>query len=136
MFALSSLRLTVILMVLVIFLPLFCAFFAKAFGGFRRLDNATPREFLASTHGLASRLNHAQTNSFEGLAIFIGAVLMALYAFVPISVINQLALVYLGSRLLFIISYAFNWATFRSVSWVIGLMSCLMMFFFAFYVSN
>lgn len=135
MFAVDSLRLTIVLMVVAVLLPFICAITAKMTGGFGLKDNATPREFLASTQGVSARLHAAQLNSFEGLAIFLAAVLVALYAFVPIDIINQMAAVYVSSRLLFIFSYALNLPMIRSVSWAIGLVSCLGLFGLAFMLS-
>lgn len=132
MLALDSLRLTIILMVLAVLLPFVCAIIAKIVGGFRFADNAQPRAFLAKTEGLAARIHAAQLNGFEGLPIFLAAVLMALYAFVPVHIINQLAGVYIASRLLFIISYAMNLSMVRSVSWAIGIVACLLLFGLAF----
>lgn len=132
MLALDSLRLTIILMVLAVLLPFVCAIIAKMVGGFRFADNAQPRAFLAKTEGLSARIHAAQLNSFEGLPIFLAAVLMALYAFVPVHIINQLAGVYIASRLLFIISYAMNLSMVRSVSWAIGIVACLLLFGLAF----
>lgn len=132
MLVLDSLRLTIVLMVLAVLLPFVCAMIAKAVGGFRLADNADPRAFLAKTEGLAARIHAAQLNSFEGLPIFLAAVLMALYAFVPVHIINQIAGVYVASRLLFIISYAMNLSMVRSVSWIIGMVACLLLFGLAF----
>ncbi len=113
-------------------LPFVFAFFAKMVGGFRfKVDNETPREFLAKTTGLAARLNAAQANSFESLPIFIGAVLIAMYCFVPQNVVNGVAWLYVLLRVIYGVAYAANLATFRSVIWTLSFVCCLQLFYLA-----
>ena len=113
-------------------LPFIFAFLAKMTGGFDlKKDNQNPRAFLAQTKGLSSRLNAVQANSFESLPIFIGAVLIAMYCFVPQNVINGMAWLYVVLRIIYGVAYAMNLATFRSVVWGLSLMCCLQLFYFA-----
>lgn len=112
-------------------LPFVFALLAKITGGFRLVDNANPREFLAKTTGLAARLNSAQTNSFEGLPMFLAAVLVAMYCFVPQNVINALAWLYVFLRMGYGMAYAFNLSLLRSVLWFLGMSCCLALFYFA-----
>lgn len=132
LFANTNIKLTIILMVIACLLPFACAALAKYLGGFNIKDNQTPREFLANTHGVAARLNHAQTNSFESLPIFLASVLIALYTFVPVSIINMLATGYLIFRICFIASYATNLSLLRSVTWMFSLGFCIMLFILAY----
>lgn len=112
-------------------LPLVFAMLAKIVGGFRRADNANPRAFLAQTTGMAARLNAAQANSFEGLPIFLAAVLVAMYCFVPQNVINVLSWLYVLLRIGYGMAYALDWSLLRSVLWFFGLLCCLALFYFA-----
>ena len=113
-------------------LPFIFAFLAKMTGGFDlKKDNQNPRAFLAQTKGLSSRLIAVQANSFESLPIFIGAVLIAMYCFVPQNVINGMAWLYVVLRIIYGVAYAMNLATFRSVVWGLSLMCCLQLFYFA-----
>lgn len=130
----DSERLTIFLIVVVCLLPFVCAIFAKSLGGYRTSDNQQPRVFLANLTGAASRLNAAQSNSFEGLPLFVVSVLVAMHYFVPTVVINQMLMVYVLSRILYIIAYAKNWALFRSVVWGVGTVSCLVLLYFAWFI--
>ncbi|MFA9486571.1 MULTISPECIES: MAPEG family protein [Moraxella] len=112
-------------------LPFLFAVFAKITGGFRLVDNANPREFLAKTTGMAARFNAAQTNSFESLPIFLAAVIVAMYCFVPQNVINVLAWLYVFLRIGYGAAYALDWSLLRSLLWMLGLMCCLALFAFA-----
>ncbi|MGK8251806.1 MAPEG family [Moraxella lacunata] len=113
-------------------LPFVFAFLAKMVSGFDfKTDNQNPRAFLAQTTGLSARLNAVQANSFESLPIFIGAVLVAMYCFVPQNVVNGMAWLYVVLRLIYGVAYAMNLATFRSVVWGLSLVCCLQLFYFA-----
>lgn len=112
-------------------LPLVFAMLAKIVGGFRRADNTNPRAFLAQTTGMAARLNAAQANSFEGLPIFLAAVLVAMYCFVPQNVINVLSWLYVLLRIGYGMAYALDLSVLRSVLWFLGLLCCLVLFYFA-----
>ena len=103
-------------------LPYVFAIIAKMMGGFKPHDNQNPREFLAKTTGLAARANAAQQNSFEGLPLFIAAILMAEYMVVPQAIIMNLGMAYLIFRVLYGICYLANWATLRSIIWLLSLL--------------
>ncbi|OOR91320.1 hypothetical protein B0181_03165 [Moraxella caviae] len=111
--------------------PLLWALLAKVAGGFRWQDNENPREFLAKTNGMAARLNAAQANTFEGLPIFLAAVMVAMYCFVPQNVVNAFAWLYVLLRTAYAACYALNFATLRSVVWLLGMMICVALFVFA-----
>lgn len=111
-------------------LPYICAALAKMTGGFNaKIDNANPRVFLANTQGVSARFNYAQLNSFESLPIFIAAVFLATYSFVPQQIINVLSWLYVALRIIYIAAYALNWSLFRSVVWLLSLLCCLMLFY-------
>lgn len=113
-------------------LPYVFAILSKQVGGFDfKKDNHHPREFLAKTTGLSARLNAVQANSFENLPIFIGAVLLAMYCFVPQNIINFLAWFYVLLRVVYGVAYALDLAVFRSVIWGLSLMCCLQLFYFS-----
>ncbi len=103
-------------------LPYVFAMIAKMVGGFKAKDNQNPREFLAKTTGLAARANAAQQNSFEGLPLFIAAILMAEYMVVPQSIVMNLGIAYLVLRILYGICYLANWAMLRSIIWLLALL--------------
>ncbi|MCG3873758.1 MAPEG family protein [Psychrobacter sp. Ps7] len=122
-------------MVVASLLPLAMALTAKAIGGFSLADNAHPRDFLQGTTGAAARANAAQQNSYETLPIFLAAVLTAMLFFVPQSIINILAWLYVLIRIGFCVAYITNLATFRSILWALSIACCLMLFYLAIRVS-
>jgi uncharacterized MAPEG superfamily protein len=95
---------------------------AKMAGGFQGRDNQHPREFLAQTTGLAARANAAQQNSFEGLPLFIAAILMAEYMVLSQTVIMTFGIAYLVLRVVYGVCYLANWATLRSIVWLLSLL--------------
>ena len=103
-------------------MPYVFAIIAKQAGGFKAKDNQNPREFLAKKTGLAARANAAQQNSFESLPLFIAAVLLAEYMVVPQSVVMTFGIAYLVFRVCFGLCYLVNWATLRSIFWLLSLL--------------
>ena len=103
-------------------LPYVFAMIAKKTAGFKAKDNQHPRDFLAKTTGLAARANAAQQNSFESLPLFIAAVLMAEYLVMPQSLIMTFGIGYLIFRVLYGICYLANWATLRSIMWLLSML--------------
>lgn len=124
----QSLSVAIYAMMMACILPFVFAITAKVLGGFKDADNANPRAFLAQTTGKASYANAVQANSFESLPMFLSAVLLAIYCFVPQVVINGLAWLYVFIRIGFGICYIYNIALLRSILWVLS-MACIFMLF-------
>jgi uncharacterized MAPEG superfamily protein len=104
------------------FLPYICTGIAKASGGYRLSDNHDPRDFLESLNGLARRAHAAQLNSFEVTPAFAAAVLVAhLVGNAELVTLNVLAVLFITSRLLYIICYLADWAVLRSLVWFAGM---------------
>jgi uncharacterized MAPEG superfamily protein len=108
---------------IVILLPIVCAGIAKfCGGGFRMRDNHDPRDFLESLEGLPRRAHAAQQNSFEAIPGFAAGVIIAHVAGVAqLVTIDVLAVLFVTSRLLYIIFYLADLAALRSLVWFIGL---------------
>jgi len=105
-----------------IFLPYVCTGIAKASGGFRLSDNHDPRDFLESLNGLARRAHAAQLNSFEVTPAFAAAVIVAhLVGNAELVTINVLSVLFITSRLLYIIFYLADLAILRSLMWFVGM---------------
>ncbi|WP_434353153.1 MAPEG family protein [Psychrobacter sp. HD31] len=117
------------LMALACLLPFAFAIIAKVIAGFKAVDNSNPREFMAKQTGLAARVDAIQKNSFESLPMFLAAMLVAMLFFVPQQIINYLAVLYVGLRVAYGFAYILNWATLRSVLWLLS-MACIMMLFY------
>lgn len=103
-------------------LPYVFTLIAKKSAGFSTKDNQNPRAFLEKSSGLASRANAAQQNSFESLPLFIAAILMAEYLVMPQSLIMTFGIGYLIFRVLYGICYLANWATLRSIMWLLSML--------------
>lgn len=128
----SELSYVIVAVAVACLLPYMFALFAKTTGGFNfKVDNRNPRAFLDKTQGISARLNAAQANSFEGLPMFIGAVLLAMYCFVPQHIINALAWLYVLLRVAYGLAYAYDLASLRSVIWGLSLGCCLLLFYFS-----
>ena len=127
----DSLKVTISALLVACFLPFIWTVIAKLAGGLKSLGNQNPRAFLATTTGMAARANAAQANSFETLPMFLAAVGMAVYCFVPQVVVNGLAWMYVGIRLMYGLAYVFNLATLRSILWFLSMACIVMLFVFA-----
>lgn len=105
-----------------IFLPYVCTGIAKASGGYRLQDNHDPRDFLESLNGFARRAHAAQLNSFEVTPAFAAAVIVAhLVGNAELVTINVLSVLFITSRLLYIICYLADWAIMRTLVWLVGM---------------
>lgn len=117
-----------------IFLPLFCAAYAKKKAGFSMADdNSDPRGFLAKTEGVPARANAAQQNCYETFPPFAAAVIIAhATGDAGQGIINFWAGVFVLSRLAYIYCYVADKAALRSVAFSIGLLSVIALFIAAF----
>lgn len=100
-------------------LPIAAAGTAK--WGFRDYDNANPREWLSRQTGFRARANAAQQNSYEGLPLFVGAVLVASFTQGPQPIIDQLAVLHVLLRIAYLVCYLGNRPTLRSLVWIAAL---------------
>ncbi len=107
-------------------MPIICAGISK--WGASDFDNASPREWLARQEGHRKRANAAQANSWEAFALFSTAVLVALHNNVDAQKLDNLAVFFIVSRVLFIAFYLMNRSTLRSLAWLAGLFTTLTIF--------
>ena len=105
-------------------LPYFCAGVAK-FGaepGRPAYDNSNPRAWLAQqTQPWRVRANSAQSNGFESLPFFIGAVIIAHQLGAAQGRLDILAFLYVVLRMLYCIAYVAGFATPRTILWILAL---------------
>lgn len=120
-------RISFICIVIAVFQPYLWTFLAKLGGSKDGVvyDNTQPRVSLAQLHGWPLRASWAQQNSFEALPVFVAAVLMAHVAQVPTTLIDTCAVVFVLLRFVYFGCYVANWATLRSLVWLIGILVCL-----------
>ncbi|MDB2360316.1 MAPEG family protein [Porticoccaceae bacterium] len=87
-----------------------------------KYSNRAPRAMQPKLEGLSQRAHWAEQNSFEILPAFIAAVLVAHFAGAEQVLVDQLALGFVVSRVLYSICYLTDWATLRSLIWTVGLL--------------
>jgi uncharacterized MAPEG superfamily protein len=113
--------------------PIICTGGAKLAGSRKGpsgpLDNNNPRRWLAQQTGVAERLNAAQQNSWEALAVFAPAVLTAQAMAAPQDRVDLLAMAFIAARVVYIALYAADAATLRTLVWVVGFGASLALFF-------
>ena len=108
-------------------LPIVATGIAK-WGG-KAFNNRRPREWLAQQQGYRLRANAAQANSWEALAIFGFALLAAYQRTAPSSTIDVLSVVFVVSRLLFLLFYLADIHLARTAVWFVGFAASLALFF-------
>ena len=100
-------------------LPYISAYIAKA-GAFDLKDNKAPREWGARQAGWRARAYSSQANGFEGLPLFIGAVVIAHQLGAAQATLDILALAYVVLRVIYIGVYIWGIGALRSAVWTLG----------------
>jgi len=107
-------------------LPIVWAACAKIGGeGF---DNSRPRAYQRSLAGWRLRAHWAQENSYEAFPPFAAGVVIAHMVNGPSVLINTLAIVFIGARILHGIFYITDRSTLRSLVWLAGFGSVIALF--------
>lgn len=91
-------------------------------------DNSASRPQLASLQGAAQRAKWAEQNSYETLPAFIAAVIIAHLAGASQGAMDLLAVVYVVARVLYGVCYLKDWATARSLVWVVSFLAIIGLF--------
>ncbi len=87
-----------------------------------KYSNRAPRAMQPKLEGLSQRAHWAEQNSFEILPSFVAAVLVAHLAGAEQMLVDQLSIGFIVSRVLYSICYLMNWASLRSLVWMVGLL--------------
>ena len=90
-------------------------------------DNHHPRAQQARLSGLGARAHAAHLNSIEIFPLFAAGVLMAHATDVFGWWVDLLAILFIVSRVLYLLLYWRDQATLRSLVWMIGLLCCLLL---------
>lgn len=112
-----SMNIIILIIIAACLLPYVFTFIAKFSAGYKEKIHGTPREFLQQTTGLAARANAVQQNSFEGLPLFIAAMLLSDYLVVRDEFVILLGAAYLFFRVIYGICYLYNLVPLRSIIW-------------------
>ena len=97
--------------------------------GFRRFDNARPRDPKFYGDPLRTRALGAHQNGIEAFPFFAVAVLLAEFRGGPQRLINELAVLFLIVRIAYVLTYLGDRPTLRSILWSIGFAINLAIFF-------
>ena len=93
-----------------------------------KYNNSAPRAGLESLQGMSLRASWAEQNSYEILPAYIAAVFVSHMAGADQATADLLAVSFIVSRVIYSICYLMNWASLRSIVWVIGLLSIVGLF--------
>jgi uncharacterized MAPEG superfamily protein len=91
-------------------------------------DNNDPRGWAAKQNGWKARAAAAHNNGFEALPLFVFAVLAAQHAGLEQGRIDQLAMAFIGIRLVYIAMYLANIGALRTLVWSAGLAANIAIF--------
>ena len=97
--------------------------------GFRRFDNAKPRDPAFYADPLRARALGAHQNGIETFPFFAIAVLLAEFREGPQRLIDELAVLFLIVRIAYVLTYLGDRPTLRSILWSIGFAINLGIFF-------
>lgn len=123
---------------LVLILVAFIPYILAGMGGYARakqlghMDNNDPRKQALELSGTGARIVAAQANAWEALAIYSVVIILNSAAGTAWALLATPALVFAAARVLHAVCYAANWASLRSIVFVIGLGSCAYMMTMAF----
>ena len=97
--------------------------------GFRRFDNARPRDPGFYEDPIASRALGAHQNGIEAFPFFAIAVLLAEFRGGPQRLVNELAVLFLIVRIAYVFTYLGNRPNLRTILWSIGFLINIAIFF-------
>ena len=97
--------------------------------GFRRFDNARPRDPAFYRDSFAARALGAHLNGIEAFPFFAFAVLLAEFRGGPQRYVNELAVLFLIVRIAYVFTYLGNRPRLRSILWNIGFTINVAIFF-------
>lgn len=86
-----------------------------------------PRDTPRQLTGTAGRLQRALSNHFEGLILFIAAVVVVSFLKISTPFTAACAWAYLAARVLYVPAYVFGWTPWRSVIWFVGWLATVLM---------
>ena len=97
--------------------------------GFRRFDNARPRDPVFYDDAIRARALGAHQNGIEAFPFFAVAVLLAEFRLGPLSLIDELAVLFLIVRIAYVFTYLGNRPTLRTILWSLGFAINIAIFF-------
>ena len=110
-------------------LPILCTGIAKI--GDKSFNNRDPRSWLSKQEGFRKRANAAQMNSWEALALFTAALLVAHQTQGDAILITRLSAGFVVCRIAYIGAYLADVHAIRSLVWFAGFICTVALFFTA-----
>lgn len=106
-------------------LPILSALPAKMDKSF---DNADPKDPDYWRDGFRARAQCAQANGYEAFPFFAVAVIVALWQGGSLYWVDQLSMLFIGLRLIYIACYWTNRSTPRSIAWIASFLTIVAIF--------
>ena len=97
--------------------------------GYRRFDNAHPRDPVFYEDPIRARALGAHQNGIEAFPFFAVAVLLAEFRLGPLRLIDELAVLFLIVRIAYVFTYLGNRPNLRTILWAIGFAINVAIFF-------
>src|SRR6201990_779013 len=97
--------------------------------GFRKFDNATPRDPAFYDDPIRARALGAHQNGIEAFPFFAFAVLLAEFRQAPQHLVDELAVLFLIVRIAYVFTYLGNRPRLRSILWNLGFAINIAIFF-------
>jgi uncharacterized MAPEG superfamily protein len=97
--------------------------------GSGRFDNARPRDPVFYEDAIRARALGAHQNGIEAFPFFAVAVLLAEFRLGPLSLIDELAVLFLIVRIAYVFTYLGNRPTLRTILWSLGFAINIAIFF-------
>jgi len=110
-------------------MPFILAGISKA--GDRSFNNRRPRDWYEHISGYRKRAWWAQQNSFEALPFFAAAVIIAHVAGAAQNTVDFIAILFIAARIAYATCYLADLHLLRSLSWLVGIGSCIALFIVA-----
>jgi uncharacterized MAPEG superfamily protein len=99
-------------------LPYISVGLAKSGGN---LDNNNPRDWATKLEGFRKRAHAAHNNAFEAFPFFAISVLIASQSGKAPALLDTLSISFIAARLIYLVLYLADFATLRSLAWVVGI---------------
>lgn len=110
-----SLNIIILIILVACLLPYVFAFIARMTSSYDAKIHDSHRQVVEQSQGITRRADAVQKNSYEGLPLFIAAMLIADYLVVPDFFVVTLGIAYLILRVIYGLCYLANFNRLRSV---------------------
>lgn len=124
-----SLNTIIIIILTACLMPYIFSIIARIASGYDSKIHDNPRVHVNNAKGLAARANAVQKNSFEGLPLFLTAILLADYLVIPDDLVIKLGIAYLVLRAIYGVCYLTGQNALRSIFWLLATLCPVLLLF-------